>query len=168
MSDYKLVLSDGQVELTLTSVDVSVVISGFLSKTSVTMRFFNQTEMDSEGELTFPMAEGAVLSGYAVDINGVLIDGTVIEKEKARETFESEARDLVNKPQVSIAENVVGNVFKTRITPLRKNQERIVKVAFIQDLAVSQSSALYHLPLKLQNVSVKPSLSGECICYQYW
>jgi hypothetical protein len=51
------------------------------------------------------------MSGYAVDMNGVLVDGVVIEKEKARITFESEARN-VEKPSVSIAEQVVGNVFK--------------------------------------------------------
>lgn len=52
------------------------------------------------------------MSGYAVDMNGVLVDGVVIEKEKARVTFESEARNVVEKPSVSIAEHVVGNVFK--------------------------------------------------------
>lgn len=45
-------------------------------------------------------------------MNGVLVDGVVIEKEKARVTFESEARNVVEKPSVSIAEHVVGNVFK--------------------------------------------------------
>lgn len=56
-----------------------------------------------------------MLSGYAVDINGALVEGVVVEKEKARATFEAEARDLINKPQVSIAEHVEGNVFKVSL-----------------------------------------------------
>jgi len=40
------------------------------------------------------------------------VDGVIVEKEKARATFEMEARKTVEKPSVSIAEHVVGNVFK--------------------------------------------------------
>ena len=57
----------------------------------------------------------SVMSGYGVDMNGVIVDGVVIEKEKARVTFEAEARKA-EKPSVSIAEHVVGNVFKVLST----------------------------------------------------
>lgn len=36
----------------------------------------------------------------------------MVEKEKARVVFESEARKIVEKPSVSIAEHVAGNAFK--------------------------------------------------------
>jgi len=62
--------------------------------------------------LWFIISVGAVISGYAVDMNGVLVDGVVVEKEKARVTFEAEARKTVEKPSVSIAEQVQGNIFK--------------------------------------------------------
>jgi len=58
------------------------------------------------------------MCGYAVDMNGVLVDGVVIEREKARVTFEREARKVVEKPSVSIAEHVVGNVFRVRLLRL--------------------------------------------------
>jgi len=41
------------------------------------------------------------MCGYAVDMNGVLVDGVVGEREKARVTFEAEARKVVEKPSVS-------------------------------------------------------------------
>jgi len=37
----------------LTDLDLNVNITGFLSKTSVTMTFLNETDLDSEGEVTF-------------------------------------------------------------------------------------------------------------------
>lgn len=55
------------------------------------MSFLNDTELDTEGELNFPMSEGknenccscwslgAVMCGYAVDMEGVLVDGVVVE-----------------------------------------------------------------------------------------
>lgn len=89
------------------------------------MVFLNDTDNDTEGELNFPMpesmaliccvcvnAKGAVMCGYAVDMEGVLVDGVVVEKEKAREVFEKEARKTIEKPSVSIAEHVAGNAFK--------------------------------------------------------
>lgn len=54
------------------------------------------------------------MCGYAVDINGVLVDGVVVEKEKAKVAFEAEARKVVENPSVSLAEHVVGNIFKER------------------------------------------------------
>lgn len=43
------------------------------------MTFLNDSEVETEGELIFPMPEGAALCGYAVDINGQLVDGVLIE-----------------------------------------------------------------------------------------
>jgi hypothetical protein len=40
------------------------------------------------------------MCGYAVDIHGMLVDGVVVEKEKARVTFEAESRKVVEKPSV--------------------------------------------------------------------
>lgn len=75
------------------------------------MSFLNETDNDTAGDLIFPMSDGmrtlvnlyiinvmlviisgAVMCGYAVDMNGVLVDGVVVEREKARVTFEKEAR----------------------------------------------------------------------------
>jgi hypothetical protein len=82
------------------------------------MVFLNNTDNDTAGELVFPMTDGlklpssfsfglswfsvlgAVMCGYAVDMNGVLVDGVVVEREKARVTFEKEARKTVEKPSV--------------------------------------------------------------------
>ena len=52
------------------------------------------------------------MSGYAVDVNGSLVDGVIVQKEKARIVFESEARQLTTHKSVSIAQHVVGNMFK--------------------------------------------------------
>lgn len=78
---------------------------------------------------------GSVLAGYAIDINGDLVEGVVIEKEKARQVFETEARkEVSHKPTASIAEHVVGNVFKTRVFPIPKRAPRTIRVTTVEEL----------------------------------
>lgn len=55
-----------------------------------------------------------MICGYAVDMGGILVDAVVVEKDKARQTFESEARK-VEKPSAALIEQVQGNIFKVSI-----------------------------------------------------
>lgn len=57
------------------------------------MVFKNDTEQDKEGELIFPLNDGATVCGYAVDIKGVMVEAVVCDKEVARKAFEQEVRE---------------------------------------------------------------------------
>eukprot|EP01122_Echinamoeba_exundans_P015639 TRINITY_DN751_c0_g1_i1.p1 TRINITY_DN751_c0_g1~~TRINITY_DN751_c0_g1_i1.p1 ORF type:complete len:1825 (-),score=361.56 TRINITY_DN751_c0_g1_i1:2120-7570(-) len=133
----------------LRSLDIKNTIVGFLSRTSVTMEFENEENIDTEGELIFPMPDGASLCGYAIDIDGTLVEGVIVEKEKARVTFEAEARkEVSHRPTASIAEHVVGNVFKTRVYPLLKLSRRLIRVSYVEELeSTSSSHTEFSLPI---------------------
>ena len=45
--------------------------------------------VNMEGDLYFPLPEGATVSGYALDIEGRMIDGVAVEKHKGRQVFEN-------------------------------------------------------------------------------
>ena len=54
---------------------------------------------------------GGLVCGYAIDISGNMIDGVVVEKNKARITVDTEKR---KKKGASVVENIIGiilNVF---------------------------------------------------------
>jgi hypothetical protein len=80
------------------------------------MEFYNHLDRDVEGELIFPLEEGAVVCGYSVDINGVMLQAVVCDKEVARKAFESEVREKRAGP--ALIEQAVGNTFKTRLYPI--------------------------------------------------
>lgn len=62
----------------------------------------------------------------------------VVEKEKARQVFETEARkEVSHKPTASIAEHVVGNVFKTRVFPIPKRAARTIRVTTVEEVDAS-------------------------------
>ena len=80
------------------------------------------------------LLQTAVVCGYALDLNGHMVDGVVVEKEKARtvqllllllkvsilslissiQVFEAEAR--TRGPGTGLVELVKGNLFKTSVS----------------------------------------------------
>jgi len=52
------------------------------------------------------------------------------------------------KPSVSVAEHVVGNVFRTRVFPMPKNGVRILKVTYLKDIRMYKKSGFYSLPIR--------------------
>lgn len=146
-------------QLQMTKLDVNVEVSGVFSKTTFTMNFFNETNQRLSGELTFPLPEDSVVSGYGLDINGVIVDGVCVEKEKARITFEKEVRKGVDP---GLIEKVQGNNFKTRVYPIEPNSSRQVKVEFTNDLLVSSGKevrdGIYTLPIEIPDTVKEFSL----------
>ena len=132
--------------LYLSKVNVQARIFGFIAETRMTMTFKNDYDRVLEGSLYFPLPEGSTVSGYALDINGKMVDGVVVTKEKARVVFEKEVRKQIDP---GIVEWVKGNNFKTRIYPIPAHGSRTVAVRYVSDLDFDpKGQASYRLPLK--------------------
>lgn len=141
-----------------------------LAETTQTMRFFNPNQRILEGNLTFPLPDNATVSGYALDVGGVMVDGVVVPKQEARRILEAEERKGIDP---GLVEQVQGNVYRTRLYPIPARGTRTVKLTYVSDLTVAGNDAAYHLPLahaeKIDAVSlrievvqapVEPKLSG--------
>ncbi|MEJ2663488.1 MAG: VIT domain-containing protein, partial [Spirochaetia bacterium] len=89
-----LFVKDGEksVALQVTAVHVDTRIYGSLAQTAMTMTFYNPGNRAVAGDLYFPLPDGATVSGYALDIKGVMIDGVVVEKDRGRQVFEKIVR----------------------------------------------------------------------------
>ncbi len=144
----------------LSGLDARVRIFGHLAETTMTMKFYNPNSRVLEGELEFPLPEGAVVSGYALDINGDLVEGVAVEKEKARVVLETEIRRGVDP---GLVEKVKGNNFKTRVYPLNANSSRTVQVVYITELAVDDGEARYRVPLHLTDKTENFNLRVEVL-----
>lgn len=139
-----LVTADGTEHLELRALDVEVRISGLTAETELTMTFFNPGPIDIAGDLYVPLPENGVLSGYALDIDGILVDGVPVEKRKGREVFEKIVRQGIDP---GLAEWTKGNTFKTRVFPIPAEGSRTVRVSYIADLAIPGGIPVYHLPM---------------------
>ena len=130
--------------LRLQKVDVEARILGHLAATQMTMTFYNPHHRVLAGDLYFPLPEGATISGYALDVNGVLVDGVVVDKHEARRAFEAEVRKGVDP---GLVEWVGGNNFRTRVFPIPAQGTRTVRVAYVAPVVEGREGARYQLPL---------------------
>ena len=156
-------LSDtNAVPMQLQDLSVAAAVRGLYATVDTTLTFRNPNARLLEGELVFPLPDGAAVCGYALDINGVLVDGVVVKKEKARVAFETETRRRVDP---GLVEHVKGNLYRTRIYPLPANGTRTVRLSYTTPLATApDGDAALLLPMPRETVdklAVKIEVAAE-------
>ncbi len=89
------------------------------------------TRRQPAGDLYFPLPEGTAVSGYALDINGVMVDRAVVEKQKGHQFFK---KILYRGIDPGLVEWVKGNNFKIRVFPIPARGTRTVMVRYPGEL----------------------------------
>ncbi|MBR4523647.1 MAG: DUF2135 domain-containing protein [Kiritimatiellae bacterium] len=102
--------------------------NGLFRRVKTSLVFTNPNRRVMGGELEFPLPEGAVVCGYALEVGGVMVPGVVTAKDKARVAFESEKAKGVDP---GLVEQVKGNRWKTRIFPLEPGRPRRAEIEWI-------------------------------------
>ena len=165
------VAAPGNDPVELRSLDLRATVRGLYATVETTLVFHNPNDRVLEGELVFPLPDGAAVCGYALDIDGALVPGVVVPKEKARVAFETEVRRGVDP---GLVEAVRGNVHRTRVYPLPPNVDRTIRLSYVTPLPTDADGApalflpMPRTPLASRAVSIDvvndnpapPSLSG--------
>ena len=128
----------------LESLDTHVEIRGLLAETTTTMVFRNPHDRILEGELDFPLPEGATVSGYGLDISGQLVEGVIVQKDKARIAFETEVRKGIDP---GLVEWTRGNRFQTRVYPIPSEGTRTVMVRHVSEIDGDGKQGVFVLPM---------------------
>jgi Ca-activated chloride channel homolog len=138
----KLPASETPVELARYA--LAVTVRGLYAECTATMVFRNPNPRLLEGELEFPLPDHATVSGYALDVNGQLVEGVVVGKDQARVVLEAERRQRIDP---GLVEQVRGNLFRTRIYPVPAQGQRTVVVTWVQELALKGAEAALRIAL---------------------
>lgn len=146
--------------LKLAKVKVEAQIRGSVAETRMTLTFYNPAARPLAGDLYFPLPEGATVSGYALDIRGVMVDGVVVEKDRGRQVFEKEVRKGIDP---GLVEWVKGNNFKTRVFPIPAHGARTIMVRYLAELVQDREGSNYYLPLRFKEAVEDFSLRVEVI-----
>jgi len=146
--------------LGISRVDTQVRIFGRVAETTTTMTFTNPHDRVLQGDLYFPLPEGATISGYALDIAGKMVDGVAVEKHKAREVFEKIVRQSLDP---GLVEWTRGNNFKTRVFPIPAKGSRTIRLSYVTELIGGDQTPAYHLPLKYRRPIGQFSLRVEVV-----
>lgn len=143
-------LTKGESPIRISDVKIDVKVVGALAMTTVDMTFYNPNNRILEGELQFPLADGQSISRFALDINGKLREGVVVEKAKGQEVFESTIRRKVDP---GLLEKTVGNNFRTRVYPLPAKGTRRIVIAYEQELTKGgDNDYRFFLPVEYRDI----------------
>lgn len=141
----ELTVKDNPKAVYLQSLKTHITVTGNIATTTMEMVFFNSSQRILEGELVFPLPEGASVSRYAIDINGSMREAVPVEKEKGTMVFEAIEHRRVDP---GLLEKTEGNNFRTRIYPIPAKGIRKVLIAYDEELLLNSHHSLrYHLPL---------------------
>lgn len=129
-------LRDSEKPISVEMTETVVEENAYFKRVKAGFKFANPNGRTMQGEFEFPIPEGAFVCGYALEVNGEMVPGVVCEKEKARVAFENEVRKGVDP---GLVEQVKGNVWKTRISPLNPNEPRKAEVEYVTPKANGES-----------------------------
>jgi Ca-activated chloride channel family protein len=145
---------------------ISAEISGGMAETTVRMEFFNPNRRQLEGNLQFPLADGQQITGFALDIDGVLRPAVPVDKARGREVFEAIARRQVDPGLLEVTQ---GNNFKLRVYPILPQGTRSVELHYSEALGRRGEAWVYKLPLAygaVRNFELKISVNGATVAPQ--
>lgn len=128
----------------ISSLTIDVNVAANIATTTYDIVFYNPNNRILEGEFEFPLADGQHIVRYALDIDGKLREGVVVEKAKARMAFENTIRQNIDP---GLVEKTRGNNFRTRIYPLPAKGTRHILIATEQALEQLDKDLFYQLPL---------------------
>ncbi|HZE95391.1 MAG TPA: VIT domain-containing protein [Planctomycetota bacterium] len=140
-------------DLGLRSHEVSVEILDGVAKTTVEENFENHTDRRLEGTFTFPLPADASISRLALEVNGKIEEGTCLERERAKQVFESIVRRMQDP---ALLEWQPGGLFKCRVFPIEARATKRVIVAYTQTLPCFQGKMTYVYPLASEKTRTHP------------
>ncbi|CAF2121158.1 unnamed protein product [Rotaria magnacalcarata] len=126
---------------------------------ATTMTFKSDHNRVLEGALKFTLPERATICDFVLDVDGVIIDVVVVEKEKARVTFEKEVGKGVDP---GLVEMVKGNIFRTRVYPMSPGGIRIIRVIYQDQAQMKNDCFLFHIPIYFNTTLENLDISLIC------
>ena len=141
---YTGVGDDGRQHLELTSVTVDVQIDERIARTRTDQIFTNHAEWEVEGIYEFTLPEGAIITDLVLWIGDKRIQGEVLEKEEARQTYDDIVRQRIDP---ALLEQVTPNQFRLSIFPFPAQGSRRVEFEYMQLLESRSGRLDYSFPL---------------------
>ena len=145
---------DGRdVSLTVGYHKVTVDIRDQIARTVIEESFVNHTAGQLEGVFHFPLPPDASISGFGMWINGELVEADVVEKQRAREIYETILRE---RRDPGLLEWTGGNIFKARVFPIFGHSEKRIKIVYTQTLPLRDRRYRYSYALRSEMLKQNP------------
>jgi Ca-activated chloride channel family protein len=155
-----LLVADGGFggQLQIKEHDVKVTINNGIAVTTVDQVFQNMEDRQVEALYTFPVPKGASVSNFSMWINGREMVGEVVEKQRARQIYESYKQ---TRRDPGLLEQVDYKTFEMRVFPIGPRAEQRVQVTYYQELDVDHDWATWVYPLATTTQGKQPDATTK-------
>ena len=123
---------------------VDVTINNGIAVTTVEQTFRNLEDRQVEALYMFPVPQGASVANFSMWIHGKEMVGEVVEKERAREIYESYK---IPRRDPGLLEQVDFKSFELRIFPIEAGAQQRIQISYYQQLDFDHDWATYVYPL---------------------
>jgi Ca-activated chloride channel family protein len=106
--------------------------------------FHNTEKRQVEALYTFPVPKGASVANFSMWINGKEMVGEVLEKQRAREIYNSYKQQ---RRDPGLLEQVDYRTFEMRVFPIAPDADQRVEITYYQELDYDNDVATYVYPL---------------------
>ncbi len=136
------------------ALNVAVQANLFVATTQIDMDLYNPNQKVLDGMLNFSLDGTQMVTGFALDVNGNMRPGVVVDKQKGRVAYENTIRRKIDP---GLIESVGGNQYRLRVYPMPSNGIRKVSLTLHQVLREQEGYLHYHLPLMLNETVERSS-----------
>ena len=131
--------------LEVTREAVRVSLRSGIAETEVDQTFFNPGEREVEGWYWLTVPEGALVTGFAVENRGALVEGELIERKEAVRQYGAAAAAGY---EPALLEWIDGRSYRARIYPVPAGGTRRVVTRYLQMLPLADGRLRYHFPMR--------------------
>ena len=132
---------------------VTVEIIDQVATTHVDQVFYNPNDWQIEGTYIFPIPHEAVVTDFALWIDGKPILGTVLRADEARQTYEKIVRSYRDPALLMYIDR---GAVQASIFPIPPGGERKIELTYSQVLTAENGLVKYVYPLNTEKFSVEP------------
>ena len=115
-------------KIDIAEMSVHVQLHGRMVETVMEVTLKNPGDEEIEANFALALPADAVVTGYALDINNVMIEGVLVDQPKAKAVYEDEIREGIDP---GLAEVTSGNIFRTRVYPINGDGQRKISIRFV-------------------------------------
>lgn len=128
---------------------VDIHVEDGIARTTIDQTFFNHLPRQLEGVYSFPLPGDAAISRLAMYVDGKLMEGGIVERDRGRNVYES---IVYQRRDPALLEWMKGNEFRVRIFPLPGRREKRIIMSYTQPLQSSYGA--YHLEVPIPEIDL--------------
>ena len=127
--------------LDIRRMDLRVNVRGAVAVSEMNLWVHAASAETVEGHVRIALPAGTVVTGYALDVDGAMVEGSLVEAARAEAAYERQVRGQVDP---GLAKIDAGGAFTTRVFPIDRGKGRRLRLRFVTPVANG-----YRLPLDL-------------------